>query len=101
MVRIGDEIYVHGYIDEIRKDTIIIRNEGGYFGTVEHEIVHDPPDAWDNGYTDGEYAAHNTAIDIIDKEISTCSLVANTSEFTNGMKRIKELIERERDKDEL
>lgn len=37
-MKIGDEIYVHGYIDEIRKDTIIIRNEGGYFGTVEKEI---------------------------------------------------------------
>ena len=30
---------IHGYVDEIRKDTIIIRNEGGYFGTVEHEIT--------------------------------------------------------------
>ena len=39
MVRIGDEVYVHGYIDEIRKDIIIIRNDGGYFGTVESEIV--------------------------------------------------------------
>lgn len=28
-MKIGDEVYVHGYIDEIRKDTIIIRNEGG------------------------------------------------------------------------
>ena len=32
-MKIGDEIYVHGYIDEIRKHTIIIRNDGGYFGT--------------------------------------------------------------------
>lgn len=39
MIRIGDEVYVHGYIDEIRKDTIIIRNDGGYFGTVQGEIV--------------------------------------------------------------
>ena len=38
-MKIGDEVYVHGYIDEIRVGTIIIRNDGGYFGTVESEIV--------------------------------------------------------------
>ena len=37
-MRIGDEVFVHGYIDEIRKDTVIIRNDGGYFGTVPDEI---------------------------------------------------------------
>lgn len=39
-VKIGDEVFIHGYVDEIRKDTIIIRNEGGYFGTVESEIIY-------------------------------------------------------------
>jgi len=38
-MKIGDEVYIHGYIDEIRKDTIIIRNEGGYFGTVPSEVI--------------------------------------------------------------
>ena len=38
-MKIGDEVYVKGYIDEIRKDTVIIRNEGGYFGTIQSEIV--------------------------------------------------------------
>ena len=38
-MKIGDEVYVHGYIDEIRNDVIIIRNEGGYFGTVPSEVV--------------------------------------------------------------
>ena len=38
-MKIGDEVYIHGYIDEIRKDTVIIQNEGGYFGTVEEEII--------------------------------------------------------------
>lgn len=38
-MKIGDEVFVHGYIDEIRKDCIIIRNDGGYFGTVEDEII--------------------------------------------------------------
>ena len=35
---IGEEVLIHGYIDEIRKDIVIIRNEGGYFGTVTEEI---------------------------------------------------------------
>ena len=38
-VKIGDRVYVHGYVDEIRKDTVIIRNDGGYFGTVRNEII--------------------------------------------------------------
>lgn len=38
-MKIGDRVYVHGHVDEIRKDTVIIRNEGGYFGTVKSEIV--------------------------------------------------------------
>ncbi len=38
-MKIGDEVYVHGYIDEIRKDTVIIKNDGGYFGTVPSEII--------------------------------------------------------------
>lgn len=37
-LRIGDEVFVHGYVDEVRKDTIIIRNDGGYFGTVREEV---------------------------------------------------------------
>lgn len=37
-MKIGDEVYIHGYVDEIRKDTVIIRNDGGYFGTVKEEI---------------------------------------------------------------
>lgn len=38
-LKIGQEVLIHGYVDEIRKDTVIIRNEGGYFGTVEYEIT--------------------------------------------------------------
>lgn len=38
-MEIGDEVYIHGYIDEIRQDIIIIKNDGGYFGTVEDEII--------------------------------------------------------------
>ena len=37
-MKIGDEVFVRGYVDEIRKDCIIIRNDGGYFGTVPSEV---------------------------------------------------------------
>lgn len=37
-MKIGDEVYVHGYVDEIRSDVVIIRNDGGYFGTVPSEV---------------------------------------------------------------
>ena len=53
MIKIGDEVYIHGYVDEIRKDVIIIRNEGGYFGTVLDEIESkDKPQT--DGYISGE-----------------------------------------------
>lgn len=38
-MKIGDRIYVHGFVDEIRKDCVIVRNKGGYFGTDKDEIV--------------------------------------------------------------
>lgn len=37
-MKIGDEIYIHGYVDEIRNDCVIVKNKGGYFGTVQEEI---------------------------------------------------------------
>ena len=45
-MKIGDEVYIHGYVDEIRKDTIIIRNKGGYFGTVQEEVVPSAQPPW-------------------------------------------------------
>jgi len=44
-MKIDDEIYVHGYLDEIRQNKVIIRNEGGYFGTVVDELVEAIPKA--------------------------------------------------------
>ena len=38
-MKIGDEIYVCGIVDEIRGDTVIIKNEGGYFGTSKTEVI--------------------------------------------------------------
>lgn len=37
-LKIGDEIFIHATVDEIRKGCIICSNEGGYFGTVPEEI---------------------------------------------------------------
>ena len=44
-MKIGDRIYVRGYVDEIRKDTVIVRNDGGYFGTVLSEVTGELPSA--------------------------------------------------------
>ena len=38
-MKIGDRCFVSGYIDEIRKDTVIVRNSGGYFGTSPGEVI--------------------------------------------------------------
>lgn len=40
-MKIGDRVLVRGIVDEIRKDTVIIKNRGGYFGTVPEEIEAD------------------------------------------------------------
>ena len=44
-MKIGDRCFVHGYIDEIRKDTVIVRNDGGYFGTILSEVTGELPSA--------------------------------------------------------
>lgn len=56
-LKIGQEVLIHGYVDEIRKDTIIIQNKGGYFGTVECEV------------TDNETPSTNEVLDKIRAEI--------------------------------
>ena len=48
-MKIGQEVLIHGYVDEIRKDVVIIRNRGGYFGTAKEEII-DYPDKPETGY---------------------------------------------------
>lgn len=57
-LKIGQEVLIHGYVDEIRKDTVIICNEGGYFGTVECEV------------TDIEISDTNDVLDKIMSEIT-------------------------------
>lgn len=70
-MKIGDEVYIHGYVDEIRDDTIIIRNEGGYFGTSKREIRSEP--VWSKSeyaFSTDKYVAvmHDDTILIVDKE---------------------------------
>ena len=38
-MKIGDAVWIRGIVDEIRKDTVIIKNKGGYFGTDPCEVV--------------------------------------------------------------
>ena len=69
-MKIGDEVYIHGYVDEIRDDTIIIRNEGGYFGTSKREIRSEP--VWSKSeyaFSTDKYVAvmHDDEILIVDK----------------------------------
>lgn len=80
-MKIGDEVYIHGYIDEIRKDTIIIKNEGGYFGTVIDEIV-----------------ANGTLLEEVLEDIdngiqATNSKDAYSTGMRNGMKWVKSLLD--------
>lgn len=72
-MKIGDEVYIHGYVDEIRDDTIIIRNEGGYFGTSKREIRSEP--VWSKSeyplsFSTHRYVAvmHDDEILIVDRE---------------------------------
>lgn len=56
-MKIGDEVYVHGYVDEIRNGTIIIRNEGGYFGTALDEVMPSVQPDLESAYAEGYTAA--------------------------------------------
>lgn len=37
-MKIGDEVIIHGFIDDIRNNTIIIRNDGCCFKIVKSEV---------------------------------------------------------------
>lgn len=56
-MKLGQEVWIHGYIDEMRKDIAIIKNEGGYFGAVYDEIVEAVEavnKAYEKGFKDAE-----------------------------------------------
>ena len=67
-LKIGQEVLIHGYVDEIRKDTVIIRNEGGYFGTVEYEV------------TDIEMSDTN---DVVDKIMNEITMLLEFKKYTH------------------
>ena len=48
-MKIGDEVYVHGHIEEIRGNTVIVKNKGGSFGTSKNEVTSEP------GWSDDEF----------------------------------------------
>ena len=64
-MKIGDEVWIHGYIDEMRKDIAIIKNEGGYFGAVYDEIVETVEavnKAYENGFKMGQADIGNVEV---------------------------------------
>ena len=63
-MRIGDEVYVRGTVDEIRGTTVIIKNKGGYFGTKKSELVLKPQE-----YTEILYDADKFMVFADDKRI--------------------------------
>ena len=55
-MKIGDRIFVRGYIEEIRKDTVIVRYDGGYFGTIPSEVItRELPSAEPEHLTDDDF----------------------------------------------
>lgn len=54
-MRIGDRVYVQGTVDEIRRDTVIIKNRGGYFGTIPDEIIESEERAAIKAVIDADY----------------------------------------------
>lgn len=63
-MKIGDEVYIHGYVDEIRQNVVIIKNDGGYFGTVAEEITNKS----EIPNTCGDAISRQAVLDIIDFE---------------------------------
>ena len=103
-LKIGQEVLIHGYIDEIRKDVVIIRNEGGYFGTIEEEITdieacnvkscpyQDSSKMYDEGIKRGEWSMSNTieeirsmALKVKHKVIYMDSLIDYIDKVLEGM----------------
>ena len=84
-MKIGDEVYVHGYVDEIRKDVIIIRNDGGYFGTVADECYCYEED--ERGYgtmnsADTPQEGRSEFVKVSDRECPWCKAVcASTDKY--------------------
>ena len=83
-LKIGQEVLIHGYVDEIRKDTIIIQNDGGYFGTVEYEV------------TDIEMSDTNDVLDKIRAEITDLDGVNYDQEYYEAVRDAVKIIDKYR-----
>ena len=64
-MKIGDRVLINGVIDEIRRDVVIIRNEGGYFGTIESEIAASVEELYNRAFEDGKKATIDALLDSI------------------------------------
>ena len=77
-MKIGDRIYVRGYVDEIRKDTVIVRNDGGYFGTIPSEaITGELPSAQPERKT-GKWIGHSLQNGLYSLDEDTCSVCGHS-----------------------
>ena len=77
-MKIGDRIFVRGYIDEIRKDTVIVRNDGGYFGTILSEVTGELPSAQQETH---EKRTETHACDCISREAAIDAVSRGCQEF--------------------
>lgn len=68
-MKIGDKVYIRGTIDEIRKDVVIIRNKGGYFGTVPEEIQTNIGDFSEQLWLNSRNRAFDEVLEIIDTQL--------------------------------
>ena len=88
-MRIDDEVYVHGYLDEIRQDKVIIRNEGGYFGTVIGELIEAIPKAEYEARLKADMVAMLTDIQL---EIEELDLKDSVPDYQKGAEETREYI---------
>ena len=77
-MKIGDRIFVRGYVDEIRKDTVIVRNDGGYFGTVLSEVTGELPSSQPEKRTEERTETH--ACDLIDRQVALDAIMGQPPE---------------------
>lgn len=75
-MRIGDEVYVRGTVDEIRGATVIIKNKGGYFGTKKSEITFEPQEYGEIWYDADKFVvvADDKRIHVIRKKYATVTV---------------------------
>lgn len=98
-IRLNDEVYVHGYVDEIRRDMVIVRNEGGYFGTVLIEVMPDVANTRANDNLTAESGISDKCMDTNDGKVAQADsrekleadvyqAAEEMEEFTHGEKFI-------------